>query len=187
MPTEEEEVQRYILYVSKIAPNASDLQAAGDFLVNRRITETLNGKDVDGTGFAQYSPAYALRKGTSAVTLYSPDRKGGSGEHMLEALEARVVDDGPTSSLEVGIFGNAELAARAKIQNEGGTLRTRLGTGHGGFKTPLGVGAKQKRGKALLEIPERRWLGASEEDLRDMQQVIVDRIDERVSKGDING
>ena len=171
--------ESFRIFVESVTPQAEDLQKAGDWLVDKRRQETLGGRDVEGNGFAPYSPNYALRVGTSVPSLYSRT----TGPHMLDHLEAHTVSetDG-TISLEVGIFGDPELAERARVQNEGATIRTRLGMGHEGFKQPLNVGRKQQRGKALLEIPERRWLGASDQDLLTMAGIISESIDERVKK-----
>lgn len=163
--------QSFLLFIRDIFPTAADLKKAGNWLVAKRRSETLGGRDVEGAGFAPYSAAYARRSGVDGVTLYSRKSKG---PHMLDVLDSRVVGDGQTTSLEVGIFGNEQLATRARIQNEGGTIRTRLGYGSGGFKTPLGVGRRQNKGKTFAKIPARHWLGATDQDLKQMQDIIME-------------
>ena len=170
-----------IVYIRGVMPNQDDMQKAGDWLVAKRRQETLAGQDIDGASFAPYSPAYAFRTGHSNVTLYSSKQRG---EHMIDALKAiATTETDGTTSLEVGIFGDAELAERARIQNEGGLVRTRFGYGNGGFKTPLGVGRRQPKGKkTFATIPSRRWIGASDADIQTMQEIIVESAQERVEK-----
>lgn len=167
--------QSFLLFIRDILPTAADIQKAGNWLVAKRRSETLGGRDVEGSGFAPYSAAYARRAG-SAVSLYSRNPRG---EHMLDALKSQVVGEGQTTSLEVGIFGNAQLATRARIQNEGGTIRTQLGYGNGGFKTPLGIGRRQTKGKTFAKIPARHWLGATDQDLKHMQDIIIESAEAR--------
>ena len=171
------------LFAEEVQPKPEDMAVAGEWIVEKRRRETLAGISVEGGEFAPYSPEYVSRKGSSGVNLYSANRKLKGGEHMLDALTYKVE---PDSTLDVGIFGNAQLALEAEVQNEGATFRTRLGYGSEGFHNHPGrrqVNARGKRGKASATIPARHWLGATDADLTQMQQMIADAGAARVKEG----
>lgn len=155
-------------------PNASDLAKAGDYLVPVIRNRTLSGVSYDGTPFAPYSPAYASRKGGSTVTLFSQGDKNQG--HMLDAVTHQETDN----TLDVGIFGNDKLATLAQVHQEGATIRTRLGWGMEGFKRH--PGRRRTRGKDFSTIPARRWLGASEQDIARMNEIIMESMAERLRR-----
>lgn len=166
--------QSFSLFVQNLQIQESDLEPAGEWLVEKRISQTLQGRDFEGLDFAPYSPQYGTRKKDSRVTL----RGKGKGPHMLDALTYQIPEPG---RLDVGIFDNPELAERARIQNEGAEIRTRIGGGLEGFK--LHPGRKKPKGKkSSLIIPARRWLGATSKDLEHMQEMIAKSALERAGK-----
>ena len=167
--------ESFSLFVKDVQPRAEDLAKAGQWLVDRRRAETLSGRDVDGGTFAAYSPAYALRKGSSLVNLYSPNSK--HSQHMLDALTYQTDTSSGQPALDVGIFGDADTAMRARVLNEGGTFRTRLGYGQEGFVNH--PGRRKPKGKMYGVIPARHWLGVSDSDLQQMETIIVESATQR--------
>lgn len=176
MPDEDDEqamVRSFELFVKDIAPTTEDIAKAGVYLVNKRRSQTLAGIDVEGDTFAPYSPA-TKKQGKAVVNLFGDK----SETHMLDALTYRTPG---ASSLEVGVFGNAAIAERARVLNEGGQFRTRAGTGPEGFRNH--PGRRQPRGKKLFAtIPARYWLGASQEDLTAMSKIVVESALKRAEK-----
>jgi Phage virion morphogenesis family len=151
-------------------PTRADLLFGGNLLVAAIRDRTFAGTDVDGAAFAPYSPAYAKRKsgvlGHGRVDLFGADHH----THMLNALQTVVDGD---ATFGVGIYTNDELEARARVHNEGLTVRTRLGTGKGKPK---------KGGKSSFAMPKRHWLGASAAELDAIYDAIGDRTDERLKR-----
>ena len=97
--------------------------------------------------------------------------------HMLNALQTVVDTD---ESFGVGIYSNDELETRARVHNEGATIRTRLGSGkHGKTKLRFHPETFQYRKKATFEMPRRHWLGANEADVAMIENAVGARIDER--------
>lgn len=172
MPNREDPVAQFKLFVEEVQPNADDMLKAGQWFVAKRRSDTISGLDVNGNSFAPYSPAYSFRKGSSAPSLYGK----GPGPHMLDALEARY--DSDLSSLDIGIFGNEALATRAQVQNEGALIPTVHGSGKLRYGKSRTTG--KKGSKAFFRIPARYWLGASDSDLVEMQNIIGESIKERV-------
>lgn len=163
------------ILVRDVQPTGADIAKAGEFLVTRTRNNTQSGLDFEGIPFAAYSPATALKKKSSIVTLYGDH----NGPHMLDALTYRNTD----TSLEVGVFGNEQIATKAKVLNEGAQIRTRYGTGGEGFKTKPGRRRHKVLGKELKSvstIPARQWLGASDSDLTTMASIIANSAMERI-------
>lgn len=172
------------LLFTEILPNEGDLLLAGQYLRNTIRDRTFRGEALTGGAFQKYSDAYAKKKGQTNVDLYSR----GPSKHMLDALTARV--EGGTS-VEVGIFGDQEMATRAKVHNEGATIPVRKGDAT--KKSP-----RKRRLKGLLALftdiefdervgstfsmPRREWLGARLEDLNEMTRIIGRSIQERIER-----
>ena len=141
-------------------PSEESLMTAG-LIVRQQIREqALAGVSFTGTPFAPYSPDYERRKGQQNVDLYSKEMR----PHMLDALDVRVSTNPP--EIEIGIFGDDELALRARVNNEGGTVRTSAGKIAGRYTSLKARRAAVALGRSLYaRIPARPWLGATQESL----------------------
>ena len=163
-----EPITEFRLVVRNAKPTRGDLLFAGNLMVAAIRDRTFAGMDVDGAPFAPYSAGYAKRKsaglGHGRVDLFG----AGHNTHMLNALQT-VVDG--EESFAVGIFANDELEARARVHNEGLTIRTRLGSGKGKAK---------KGGKGSFTMPERRFLDASGADVEMIENAVGERISGRL-------
>lgn len=167
-------VATFRLAVRASKPTRGDLLFAGQLLVTAIRDRTLAGIDVDGAPFAPYSAAYAKRKtgalGHGRVDLFGADHH----THMLNALQVVADSD---EGFGVGIYGNDELEKRARVHNEGLTVRTRLGTGKGKAK---------KGGRSSFAMPRRRWLDASDGERAALENAVGARIEARL-KNAISG
>jgi len=166
----------HIMEASK--PTHEDLQLAGQYLRGNIRDRTFADESYLGGNFIFYSPDYAKAKGQQNVDLYS--RR--SGKHMLDALTVNVPPD--LSAIEVGIYGDEDMASRAKLHNEGGEFRTRQGTGKHSYKNAkkkwgTDIRIQKKGGRGTGTMPARPWLGANDEDIAAMQKIIVDEIAKR--------
>lgn len=161
-------ITEFHLVVREAKPTNADLLFGGSLMIATIRDRTFAGMDVDGTPFTPYSEAYAKRKagslGAGLVNLFGADHH----THMLNALQT--VADGD-ESFGVGIYSNDELETRARVHNEGGTIRTRLGRGKGKPK---------KGGRASFDMPQRRFLDASADDIAMVENAIGDRITARL-------
>lgn len=166
------------IFIHELQPTEADLLAAGQYLRGQIRDRTFRGQSVDGTPFFWYSPAYEKKKGQTNVDLYSR----GASKHMLDALTVQASTE--PLQISIGIFGDAEVAMRAKVHNEGATIRTRLGTGKHkdiGASRRFGteIRRQKKRGVASFSMPKREFLGATEEDIMNMRRIIVRSIQQR--------
>lgn len=169
--------KHFSLIMNEIQPTQSDNLLAGNILRGNIRDRTFADEDLRGGNFIPYSPAYAKWKGQHNVDLYSK----GTGKHMLDALTVHATEN----EIEIGIFGDEEMAIRAKVHNEGAVVRTRLGTGKRtapGHSRKFGVQIfKQKKGgKPYMTIPSRSWLGARASDIDQMRQAILNAIKGRI-------
>ncbi len=165
----------FYLFMQNVVPKQEDVKVFADFLLHKIVSDATAGLDINGAPFAPYSPT-SRKKGP--VTL----RSQGSGPHLLDSVEYRW--DGPDStSFELGIFDNYELATRAQTLNEGGIIRTAYGSKLG-LKRPKKqfrkIGNKYKR--TYFEIPARNWLGASPQTLQQGEEMIFKSINSRLSR-----
>ncbi|HEX4138361.1 MAG TPA: phage virion morphogenesis protein [Bryobacteraceae bacterium] len=161
-------IAQFHLVIREAAPTRADLLFGGSLLIAGIRDRTVAGVDVDGSPFAPYSEDYAKRKsgalGHGRVDLFGADHH----THMLNALQTVVDGD---DSFGVGIYANDELEERARVHNEGLTIRTRLGSGRHKPK---------KEGKASFDMPQRRWLDANMSEVQSVNQAIGERIDDRL-------
>lgn len=150
-------------------PSEEALATAGEIIVQDIRQRTLEGRSIDGGSFASYSPAYAKRKGQENVDLYSHYQQ----PHMLDLLQAKVVNN----EIEVGIFNNERVAERARVNNEGGIVRTMAGRVKGKFTSLRARREAIKLGsRPTAIIPARPWLGPSPEALNKAASVIISDI-----------
>ena len=176
--------QHFAIFITNLMPNEADILAAGEWMRGEVRDRTLRDESFLGGNFIPYTEKYAKQKGQQNVDL----RSRYSQPHMLDALATRVtpVQNG-SGSIQVGIFGNEELASRAKLHNEGGIFRTRQGTGKHPYigKRWGGMGLmRQKRGgQGYAMMPRRDWLGARMEDLDTMRRIILNSIYQRIAGG----
>lgn len=173
------QVAYLLVKYSDIEPG--DLQKAGDWLADHRALDTYSGRNVDGGNFAPYSPAYALKKGSSTVNLYSNK----STTHMLHEVKARVEGD----ELQVGIFNDAQLAQRAKVLNEGGTFPKKFGKAReehvmatGDYHSRSMAYSSKAKGSPYIQFPAREWLGANQQDLDHMCEIAAESRDKRLEQ-----
>ena len=177
-------------------PTESDALLAGHYLRTRIRQRTFADQDVSGSGFIPYSPKYAKWKGQTNVDLYSK----GPAKHMLDGLSvksgASELSPGsnpmestsqPANSVEIGIYGDSQMASRAKLHNEGGQGRTRQGTGRHiaprlSRKFGVSIRRQKKGGRATYTMPQREFLGANQEDLDNMRKLIVEAIEARLNR-----
>jgi hypothetical protein len=172
-PGGQDPAQHFLYFAEGLTnPLEGDLLAAGNYLRGEVRDRTYRGESLRGDRFANYSPAYAKKKNQTNVDL----RSRGSGKHMLDALMVRIPPD--RRAIELGIFGDSDMATRAKVHNEGARVRTRQGRGKklitkGSF-AGLGFARQKKGGKPYADIPQREWLGAREVNLQIMARIIVE-------------
>lgn len=76
----------------------------------------------------------------------------------------------PANLIRVGFY-ESDQALRARVHNEGGTVRTRLGKGKGKPK---------KDGKSSFAMPKRPFFHATAEDIALMTRAIGERIMSRI-------
>lgn len=169
----------FALFLHDLEPTEGDLLLAGQYLRNQVRDRTFRGESLDGGSFTPYSEEYAKRKGQTNVDLFSR----GPSNHMLNALQVRAPME--LREIELGIFGDEELATRARIHNEGGEVRTRLGRGGrvdlgASRRSGVEIRKQKKGGKPYSTMPKREWLGARQEDVDEMGRIIVDSITARV-------
>jgi hypothetical protein len=176
----------HILRIARdVLPTEGDCLAAGAVLRSRIRERTFAGRDSDGNQFAPYSKRYAKYKAShgrsTEPNLYSVKQNA----HMLDAI---LIVAGGSQFIEgsslppSGAFSNntpareirLELAGdqglRARVHNEGGTVRTRLGKGR----------KPKKNGVASFTMPRRHFFDANGEDVDLMGFTIRERIDSRV-------
>ena len=147
------------------SPPDTAILEAGKVIVADIRQRTFAGLEISGQPFIRYSPSYERQKGQINVDLYSKN----APPHMLDALSAQV-DNGV---LEVGIFGDAELAERARINNEGGRLRLKFAGFARKFKArSIARALALRTGLASLGIPARPWLGPSPQALEQAAAII---------------
>ncbi len=173
-----EDPGRHILKIEAATrATTGDLLNAGQILRTRIRERTAQGIDANGAPFAAYSPGYAKRKnaalGSSVVDLFGYENH----PHMLNALVVRVngqefSGDGmlsfssdPAELLQVG-FWDDEAATKAFVHNTGAEVPTR--------------GTKKKGARGSFNMPQREFFAASSEDLRLMEQSVVQRIETRL-------
>lgn len=163
-------VAEFRLLIENARPARSDLLYAGSLLVTAIRDRTLAGTDVSGAPFQPYSASYAKKKsgalGHARVDLFGTQNH----VHMLNALQVVAESD---ESFGVGIYANEELEERARVHNEGLSVPTRLGRGRGKAKAG-GLGS--------FQMPRRRWLDASQQDLEMIENAIGQRITERLKR-----
>lgn len=154
-----------IRLIEDLQPTEEDLASVGQYLRQKIRKRTLADQSVDGGSFTGYSESYQKQKRQSQVDLYS--RK--SQRHMLDALDVQVSNN----LIEVGIFNDEEIASRAKLHNEGGSVRTRQkkGAKRSWFR--------RSAARSSFTMPARRWLGATAEDISEMTSLLITRIKDR--------
>lgn len=162
-------ISEFRLVVQAANPTRADLLVGGNLLIANIRDRTLGGLDVDGTPFVPYSERYAKRKsgslGHGRVDLFGD----GHHTHMLNALQTFVDSD---DSFGVGIYTNDELEERARVHNEGLTIRTRLGSGKSKPK---------KGGRASFTMPRRRFLDANAADVSMIENAVGERVTARLA------
>jgi hypothetical protein len=179
-------VEHILRIAEGVIPTEGDCLAAGAILHANIKTRTSSGRDSDGNEFAPYSKGYAKFKNSHGVSpvvnLFGvknhPHMMNGililSGGSSAQSENAADVAANPFSNLSHGneirleIYG--EQSIRAKVHNEGGTLRTRYGTG----KT------KKPKGSASFGMPERHFFDANRADIDQMGYAIRERIQSRI-------
>jgi hypothetical protein len=183
----------YIVKIEKaIQPTAGDCLYAGQIFRTLVRQRTARGVDADGSPFAPYSPAYAKRKAKRLGHANTVDLFGGDHHpHMLNAMQVRVggarLDDNEQASSDAGSnaehidlfyvgFWDRESATRARLHNEGGTVRTRQGTGKkGDVKFGHGIRLQKRGGRPTFEMPVRRFFAANPHDLEQMGAALAER------------
>lgn len=167
------------------AVTAGDGIAAGQALRTNIRDDTANGIDAEGNGFAPYSEAYAKQKSkrgrNTTVDLFGSKQNS----HMLNAILVRAGgvesagDDStsnygtaPIHEIRLGIYSNDE-ALRAEVHNQGGSVRTRLGSGK----------RSKKGGVANFNMPRRHFFDANPQRVANMERVIGERIEARLKNG----
>jgi phage gpG-like protein len=146
-------------------PTVADVQYAFERERSRILKRTASGVDAHGVRFAAYSPGYAKKK-AKYRDPGTVDLRGRNAPHMLQAMLTQADETGGT----IGFY-DERAAMLAKIHNEGGTIKTRLGKGKGKPK---------KGGKATFQMPKREFFVAPDDDLRAMEQDIGSRITARL-------
>lgn len=163
-------------YLNKAHPTVADAVYAVERQKSRILLRSQRGQDVNGASFAAYSPAYAKAKqrkygSSSPVNLQARNKMFQS----LQVTVGGVTASGSASTAQVEEFAlgfyNEEQAVKARIHNEGGSIKTRLGTGKGKPK---------KNGKSEARMPRRHFFDASASDLQAMQNDMGARIDARL-------
>jgi hypothetical protein len=163
----------FLHLIEQTRPTHEDLMLAGNWLRGEIRERTFRDESYAGGNFIFYSEKYAKQKGQTNVDLYS--RK--NNKHMLDALNVNVNAD--NSAIEIGIFGDSEMATRAQLNNEGGTFRTRQGTGKkklSAKKWGHDIRKQKAGGQAYGTVPARPWLGANDADIAKMKEILIDQI-----------
>lgn len=147
-------------------PPEESLAAAGEVLREEIRQRALSGLSFTGEPFAPYSDEYARRKGQTNVDLYSKKMP----PHMLDAIQVKVGQD----EIEIGIFGDEVLAERARVNNEGASIRTAAGRKAGRYTSLKARRAAVALGRSLFaKIPARPWLGLTQQALDKVGKAIV--------------
>lgn len=171
-PAGAEPVAHIRAVASAVQPTIGDALYAGQILRTRIRQRTAAGIDAEGSPFAPYSEAYRKRKiallgHADAVDLFGPTDPG---VHMLNTMMVRCggveLAAGDTASEDPMAMANpanlfhlgfySEEASRARIHNEGGSFRTRLGSGK---RKP------KPGGKPVASMPRRHFFDANQSDL----------------------
>lgn len=169
-----------------LVPTEGDLLNAGHLLRAQIRDRTFRGVDANGAPFTGYSAAYAKRKmargRSGTVDLFGAEKNA----HMLDGMTVKAgsakLDPGqepaadvnaspaPANLIQVGFY-ESDQAVRARVHNEGGTVRTRLGKGKGKPK---------KGGVSSFSMPRRHFFDANREDIALMTRAIGERIMSRI-------
>lgn len=171
---------------SRIQITAGDGIAAGQALRTDIRDDTARGIDAEGNAFTAYSQNYAKQKEkrgrNTSVDLFGAKQNS----HMLNGILVKAggqqssgVDGTPSNyatepitEIRLGIYDEDE-ALRARVHNEGGSVRTRLGTGK---KT-------KKGGASSFTMPRRHFFDANPARVARMERVIGQRTEERLRNG----
>jgi hypothetical protein len=147
--------------IRSIQPTIGDALYGGQIIRSEILQSTAQGVDANGTPFVGYSPGYAKQKlkklgKNSPVDLFGPDQH----VHMLNTILVKVggfevtIGDSPqdigtpSDLFEVGFYGQESI--RAKVHNEGASIRTRAGSGK-----------SKGSGKSTATIPQRNFFAAN--------------------------
>lgn len=156
-------------------PQRKDLEQAGQWLVAQIKQRTLRDESLNGGNFVPYSPAYARSKGQTNVDLYSKY----SHAHMLDSLQARVENvafgqtPDVTTELDVGIFDNPDLAARARLHDQGSVIPVRQRTTKSKRKANI------EQAATSFNMPQRQFLGATADDMNHIGEMLLGDIRQR--------
>lgn len=148
----QESVLRSLDEIQDIVSDGKLVVVFGNGIRDRIVTRTQQGIDANGRKFKAYSAAYGQLKGRrSPVTLSGTATRRGIGPvTMMGLVEAK------------------------KTSNTTGQIRIRSG----GKSDRRIVGDAHHYGKG--RNPERKWMGLSPADRRDLSNVIVDWIDDQL-------
>lgn len=190
-PGGQDPAQHFRKVMLAVETTVGDAIEAGSILVARIRERTAQGIDANGMAFPEYSAGYAKQKiarigSASPVDLFGFQNhphmlntiliKAGGAEFppgaVGEGVEA-VYPGRQIEHFEAGFYGDE--AVRARVHNEGGSVRTRLGTGKSGRKPKPG-------GKASFEMPVRHFWDANAEDIRLMEFAIGERAEARAKR-----
>lgn len=182
-PHGEDPSAHIIRIAERAVPTEGDCLAAGAILRSRIRERSFSGVDANGNQFTPYSERYAKEKArhgrSTVVNLFGYKQNA----HMLDSIilisggarlegaqEPATVSDGgpPGNAIRLEIFG--DQAIRAKVHNEGGSVRTRLGSGK----------KKKKNGMSSFSMPRRHFYDANAEDINLMGFAIRERIESRL-------
>lgn len=147
-------------------PTVAEVLYAGQRQETRIVQRTLAGKDVDGNSFAPYSPNYAKRKAraghSTTVNLFGTENH----PHMMNRI---VVLVGTADLLQLAFQG--EESVRARVHNEGASIRTRSAA----------AGRKKKKGRrSSFKMPRRHFWDASVAEVREMVNDLGQAINARL-------
>ena len=191
----------YILKLEAAArPTVGDALAMGALQRKLIMARTAAHVDAEGAPFAPYSPSYLKRKvkhgGSAQVDLYGFK----SQPRMMRSMKVRTasaeLDAGMEANadpwansqplmfgFEVGMMGDDRISQRARVHNDGGIVKTRLGQRSSDRGTSF-KGRKHKSRKgavASYNMPRRHFLDSTELDRQLMIAVFEQRQMERVN------
>jgi len=179
---------RHILGVqAAMQPTIGDCLQAGQVLRAEILERTRSGVDAEGNPFAPYSERYRARKAKKNGQADTVDLFGSEqSKHMLNTIQIRsgsfVGEEQPSADpnsnsvrgdeVRVGFYDDEEIETRARVHNEGGTVRTRYGTGSS---------KRKPKGAQSFSMPRRHFFDVNQGDIDLMNAAVAERIEMRLA------
>ena len=176
-------------HINALAKDATitlgDALYGGQAMRTRVRQRTDSGVDYQGAPFAPYSDSYRRQKvarlgKSDTVDLFGLQQH----PHMLNTITVQSpgATIGPDRDIDLFAFPqdativslvipDGPESQRARLHNEGGTFRTRLGTGKGKAK---------KNGRSTATMPKREFFNATQDDLSFMMFAMDQRRQQRL-------